>query len=194
MSKHFSADEEVSTHEHFHRVETQGILSPAEMLQENEDAAEKLRDECAEALRAVGCAGLAAQRYVGVVLAVIRKRERSVVADRAGSAMEKALAEVARLQENEARQLETMAQIWAWPDARKGVGAWFFAKGERLYGVASMRALAEMRGVSVEDVSNVVDAIQRINGWERNAFQKSEEAVKAYERANGARGQSREAA
>lgn len=154
-------------------------------------ARELLIDEAAEKLRGRGFGAAEAVTAAEAVFAVLSARDKSVVAELVGeeeaeSALERALAEIARLREAEARQKEAMAQIWAWPDARKGVGAWFFAHGYPLYGCNSMRALAELRQCSVEDISNVVDELQRIQGLPRNAQQKSEAAVESYRRENGA--------
>lgn len=77
-------------------------------------------------------------------------------------------------------------RMWDLPDARKGLGAMFFAMGWALHGCGSMRSLARMRGVSVEDVSNVVDDLQGLLGQPRNGLQKSEAAVNSYQRENGA--------
>jgi hypothetical protein len=87
-----------------------------------------------------------------------------------------------------ARRLkQALMRAWDLPDAKKGLWALLFALQAQPFGWFTARACARQLGVSVEDVNNVVDAMQEILGVGKSPAQKSEAAVKSYQRTNGAR-------
>jgi hypothetical protein len=84
------------------------------------------------------------------------------------------------------KMLEAMSMVWSARDATLAQGCLFFAMGRPPYGCASMRRLAELRGVSVQAVSATVDEFQTVLGLPRTQQQKSDRAVETYRRTNGA--------
>lgn len=157
-------------------------------LEAQESADEVQRDLMAEKLRAAGCPARDALRYVAAVVAVIQAKDKACAEEMAG-AVEKGGAEQMgwmRGEDGPRRLMQALSQVWDWPDSRKGLGALFFAMGAPLFGCNSMRELARLRGVSVEDVSNNVEVLQEILGAPRNALQKSAAAVASYKRECGA--------
>lgn len=180
-----------------HELSRQAVRSPREECEAGDDAEAARVDELAERFRAEGASAGAAVRYALACREVFKRRDREAcgfgglttggaAVVEAGGVAEREIERLSAVMLARERVVEALAQIWAWPDARKGVGAMFFALGVPLYGCNSMRELAALRQVSVEDVSNVVDELQRILGVPRNAGQKSVAAVEAYRRENGA--------
>lgn len=157
-----------------------------------DEAREVLCDELAEGFRGRGLSAASAAGCAEVAMKILAGRDRGVcglavaeVAEEERVAIAARVCETAEVVSVE-RLRAACSRMWDWPDARKGLGAMFFAMGWPLHGCASMRALAKMRAVSVEDVSNVVDELQRLLGRPRNGFQKSEAEVAKYKQTNGA--------
>jgi len=90
--------------------------------------------------------------------------------------------------------MEMLSRAYGSRDSKLSIGCLFFAMGRPPLGVASMRKLAERHGVSVEAVSNEVEAYQEILNLPRTEQQKSAAAVGRYEITNGAQTKGRTAA
>lgn len=86
------------------------------------------------------------------------------------------------------RLSEAHSRVFAARDATLAMGCLLFAMGKPPYGFYSIRKLAAARGVSPQAAAVLVGEFQSILGLERTAQQKSEKALKAYARSNGATG------
>jgi hypothetical protein len=191
MGKPHDHKPEVSTARQFY-ADVSPVRNAREVCEDSDAAGDLMRDEAAEKLRLAGCSASQAPRYVELVLGTLKARDLKACEEeeQPTSAPPRGLApgmSWMAAEDGARRLIQALSQIWAWPDSRKGLGALFFAMGAPLYGCNSMRELAKLRAVSVEDVSNVVEELQRILGLPRTLQQKGESAVKSYKRTNGAR-------
>lgn len=171
-----------------HELGRQPIASPAECA-EGEDEAELVAlDEIALRFQSRGMGALAARQYAREALAVMAALDREACGGRMGSgeAGEKKFEEGKR--DERRRWVHAVSQVWAWPDSRAGVWAVLFVNGQPPEGVDSMRKIAAMREMSVENVNNMVDGVQGILELPRTHLQKSAAARDSYQRTNGAKG------